>query len=138
MLAGMEMPGLLVEAFDGDEALLEWVGTLRPSWQREIAKWVMEPKSEEAKLRRCAGMAERLLLTLEAEEALPAFLARRLRETRGAMAGWERMTSNRRRDFLLTVFGAKSEEARENQVRRLVGACVGKARRVNGSAEDQA
>jgi uncharacterized protein YdeI (YjbR/CyaY-like superfamily) len=131
-LAGMEMaatvmPALLVEAFDGDAELLAWARTLRPSWQREIAHWVMEPKSEEARLRRCAGMAERLLLTMEAERELPAALARRLRGTRDAMAGWERMTVNRRRDYLLTYFGAKSVEARENQLVRLVQACVGKA-----------
>ncbi len=126
-MAATVMPALLVEAFDGDAELLAWARTLRPSWQREIAHWVMEPKSEEARLRRCAGMAERLLLTMEAERELPAALARRLRGTRDAMAGWERMTVNRRRDYLLTYFGAKSVEARENQLVRLVQACVGKA-----------
>ena len=128
------MPALLVEAFDDDEELAAWVGTLRESWQREIARFVMEPKSDEAKQRRCEGMAERLLLTMEAERELPGFLARRLRGTRDAWAGWERMSRNRRRDFLLTVFGAKSEAARENQVARLVEACVGKGR---GSGNDE-
>jgi uncharacterized protein YdeI (YjbR/CyaY-like superfamily) len=120
----MEMPPLLVQAFDGDEELLAWVGTLRESWQREIARHVMEPKSDEAKQRRCDAMAERLLLTMEAESEPPQFLVRRMRGTRNAWAGWERMSLGRRRDFLLTLFAAKSEQARENQVMRLVEACV--------------
>ena len=122
------LPDLLMAAFDGDEELLAWVGTLRPSWQREIARWVMEPKSEQARLRRCDGMAERLLLTMEAERELPQQLARRLRGTRDGWLGWERLSVNRRRDYLLTYFGAKSVEARENQLARLVAACVGKAK----------
>ena len=128
ILLCMEMPQLLVKAFDGDEALRAWVGTLRPSWQREIARFVMEPKSEEAKQRRCDAMAERLLLTMEAEREMPGFLAQRLKGTRDAMAGWERMTVNCRQTYLLTVFGAKSEAARENQVVRMVEACVAKGK----------
>jgi uncharacterized protein YdeI (YjbR/CyaY-like superfamily) len=133
---GVLLPRNLIDAFDGDEDLLAWVGTLRPSWQREIARWVEEPKSEEARARRCAGMAERLLLTMEAEEELPGFLARRLKGTRDAWAGWERMSVNRRRDFLLMVFGAQSEGARENQVVGLVEAAVAKGKARSRSLRD--
>jgi len=128
----MEMPGLLVEAFDGDEELLAWMGTLQESWQRYIAKWVMEPKSDEAKQRRCEGMAERLLMTMEGERELPPMLAQRLRGRRDAMAGWEAMSLNRRRYFLMPYFGAKGDAARETQIVRLVEACVAKGVRLRG------
>ena len=39
------------------------------------------------------------------------------------------MSVNRRRDYLLVLFGAKSTEARENQMVRLVEACVAKGAR---------
>jgi hypothetical protein len=127
----MEMPPLLVEAFDGDDELLQWVGTLRESWQRYIAQMVMEPVSDDAKQRRAESWAERLLQTMEAEQELPPLLARRLRTTRDAAAGWERMARNRRLDYLLTIFGARSEAATETQVVRWLDACVakGKSRR---------
>jgi uncharacterized protein YdeI (YjbR/CyaY-like superfamily) len=127
-LLWVEMPSLLARAFDGDKKLRAWAGTLRPSWQRYIAQWIMEPKSDEAKQRRADGMAERMLLTMEAEEELPGFLARRLKGTRDAWAGWERMTHNRRRDLLFILFAMKSEAAREKQIVRLVEAAVEKGR----------
>ena len=130
------LPEMLVGAFDGDEDLLAWFGTLRESWQRYIAQWVLEPKSKEARLRRCEGIAERLLLTMEAEQELPGFLARRLRGTKDAMAGWEKMSVNRRRDFLLPLFRAKSDEARETQMLRLLEASVAKGRRVRRGEDE--
>jgi len=124
----MEMPPLLVEAFDGDDELLQWVGTLLESWQRWIAKHIMEPVSDEAKQRRAEAWAERLLQTMEAERELPPLLARRLRATRDAAAGWEQMGRNRRLNHLLTIFGARSEAATETQVVRWLDACVAKAK----------
>jgi len=136
-LAGMELPPLLVEAFDGDEDLLAWVGTLRESWRRWFAHWIMEPKSEEVRQRRADQMAERLLLTMEAEQELPPMLAHRLRHTRYAMAGWERMVLNRRRTYLMVLFGMRSAEARERQLARIVEACVARgARATNGGNGD--
>ena len=124
----MKMPPLLIEAFDGDDELLQWVGTLLESWQRWIAKNIMEPASDEAKQRRAEAWAERLLQTKEAEEELPPLLARRLRATRDAAAGWESMGRSRRLNHLLTIFGARSEAATETQVKRWLDACVAKAK----------
>jgi hypothetical protein len=127
----MEMPPLLLEAFDGDEDLLAWVAALRDSWQRWISGWIMEPKSEEARQRRADQMAERLLLTMEAERGeLPPLLAQRLRRTPHAMAGWERTILNRKRTYLMVFFGTRSVEAREKQLARIVEACVAKGSRV--------
>ena len=127
----MMMPERLIEAFDGDQDLLRWVEDLRDSWQREIARIVMQPKSDEARQRRCNAMAERLLLTMEAERELPQFLIRRLQAARSAQAGWERMTKPARQTFLLTIFGARSEAARENQIIRMLEACIAKANAAN-------
>ena len=63
-MAHVELPQLLIGACDGDARI----------WQRFVGAWVMEPKSEEARLRR-AGRAERLLQTMKAERELPPLLA---------------------------------------------------------------
>lgn len=122
-LARMEMPELLIEAFDGDRDLRAWAGTLRGSWQKAIAVWVMEPKGKEARQRRCAQMAERLLQTMEAEQELPPLLAQRFRRTKDAIAGWENLTLSCRREFLMAIFGARREEAREKQIIKMVEVC---------------
>lgn len=122
-LACMEMPELLVDAFEGDKDLLAWVGTLRASWQKVIAAWVMEPKSEEARRRRCEPTAERLLQTMEAEQELPPMLAQRLRPVRYALAGWEQLSLSCKREFLMAIFGTRGEEARERQIEKMVQVC---------------
>ncbi len=128
-MARLEMPGLLVEACDGDEALLEWVGELRESWQRWIGKNILEPQSDEAKERRAESWAEKLLMTMEAEKDLPPGLSARLKRTRYAADGWEKMSVSRRRDFLITIFGAKGLEARENRIVFWLEACVAKGKK---------
>jgi hypothetical protein len=134
--ARMEMPPLLVEAFDGDEDLLAWVAALRDSWQRWISGWIMEPKSEEARQRRADQMAERLLLTMEAEHGeLPPLFARKLRRTPNAMAGWERTVLNRRRTYLMHFFGTRSAQAREKALMEIVEACAAKGSRTSRASE---
>jgi uncharacterized protein YdeI (YjbR/CyaY-like superfamily) len=127
--SALPMPNLLIEALDGDAELQAWLGTLSEAWQREIARWVLEPKSDEARQRRCDAMAERLLLAMEAERELPVFLKRRLERTGDALSGWERMTLSCRQTYLLVLFGTKSPEAREKQIVALVQACVDKGRK---------
>ena len=122
-LACMEMPELLMKAFDGDKALLAWVGTLRGSWQKEIAAWVLEPKSEEARRRRCEQTAERLLQTMEAEKQLPPMLELRLRRVPHALAGWAKLSLPRKRELLVAIFGMRGEEARERQIEKMVELC---------------
>ena len=122
-LACMEMPELVVEAFDGDKDLLLWVTALRASWQKEIAAWVMEPKSEAARRRRCEQTAERLLQTMQAEKELPPMLAQPLGRVRNAPAGWECLSLSRKRELLVAIFGARGEEARERHITKMVEAC---------------
>ncbi len=125
--ACMVLPEMLVEAFDGDEDLLAWVRTLRGSWQKDISAWVMEPKSEEARKRRCEHTAERLLQTMEAEQQLPPMLAQRLHRAPHALAGWERLSVSRRRELLLAVFGARGEETRERHITKMIESCQARA-----------
>jgi len=130
-LACMEMPEPLVGAFDGDKDLLAWFGTLRASWQKAIAAWVMEPKSEEARKRRCEQAAERLLQTMEAEQELPPMLAQRLRRVRYALLGWEHLSLSCKREFLMAIFGTRGEDARERQIQKMIEEC-----RLRGSRLD--
>jgi uncharacterized protein YdeI (YjbR/CyaY-like superfamily) len=118
-LACMELPALLIEAFDGDRDLLAWAGTLRPSWQREIGKWIMEPKGEAARVRRAEQLAERLLETMEAEIELPPLIETAFRARPKARAGWAKMTPTQRREELLGVFYYRTPEARQRRVETL-------------------
>jgi hypothetical protein len=93
----MNLPDRLIDAFEGD-----------------------------AEKRSCDDLTERLLLTMDAERELPLFLKRRLQATRDAWEGWQRMSLGCRRDYLLVIFGAKSEPARENQIARMLERCVAK------------
>ena len=129
----VEVPALLLAAFDGDEELLAWYGTLLESWRRYFGQWVMEPKGAEARERRADSLAERLLLTMEAEQELPGFLARRIRGTRFALAGWAKMGVNVKRNYLLVLFGTRSVEAREKQVVRLVEDCARRGERTTNA-----
>jgi uncharacterized protein YdeI (YjbR/CyaY-like superfamily) len=136
VMARLPMPKLLVDACDGDEQLLAWAGTLRESWQRWIARHVMQPASEETRQRRAERWAELMLQTMEAEQELPPALAARLRRTRYAAEGYALMSVNRRRDYLMTIFGARGMQARENQIMRWIEACVAKGARGGGGEID--
>ena len=134
-MAEEELPELLVAAFEGDEELLAWAMGLKTWMRREIYTIVMEPKSEDARVRRAERMAERLLSTMEAEKELPPMIASALRGTPKAMQGWKAMTANQRRLALLAIFRPVGMEGRERQLRQVVEACVAKAGKGVGSRE---
>jgi uncharacterized protein YdeI (YjbR/CyaY-like superfamily) len=87
--------------------------------RREIGKWVMDVKSDEARMRRAEQMAERLLATMEGERELPPVLAAAFRERPKAKAGWAKMTETQRRAGLMAVFYYRTPEARQARVDKL-------------------
>jgi uncharacterized protein YdeI (YjbR/CyaY-like superfamily) len=117
-----ELPDVLETLLDDEAGLREWYGGLSESQRREIGKWVLGVKSEEARICRAQQMAERLLATMQAELELPPVVARALRSRPKARMGWERMTPVQRRSELMGVFYYQTPEARERRVQKLVEA----------------
>ncbi|MCU1255703.1 MAG: hypothetical protein JWM83_2002, partial [Candidatus Angelobacter sp.] len=64
----------LVRALGESTRLVKFFESLNPSRRNEIARWIAEPKSGEARRRRARQIAERLMETMEAERELPPLL----------------------------------------------------------------
>ncbi len=117
------IPQILLEAFDGERDAIAWTLALSPWMLREIGVWLSQPKSEASRKKRADHMAERLMLTMEAERELPLSLKNALHRA-GAMPGWKSLTPMQRRMLLLAVYRPVGMEGRERQTARLVDAAV--------------
>jgi hypothetical protein len=117
-----ELPDELAVLLDQEPGLRGWYGDLTEYMRREIGKWVMDVKSDEARLRRAEQMAERLLATMEGERELPPAIAAAFRTRPKARAGWAKMTPTQRRAELLAVFYYRTVEGRERRIEKLCDA----------------
>ena len=114
-----ELPDELAVLLDDEPGLREWYDELTEYTRREIGKWVLGVKSDEARMRRAEQMAERLLGAMEGEKELPPVMAVAFRRRPKAKAGWEKMTPVQRRNGLMAVFYYQTPEAREKRVQKL-------------------
>lgn len=103
-----------------DRSFRRWYDQLNHSTRSEIAKWVNEPKSAEARGRRSEQIAERLLETMEAERELPPLLQLAFARNPLAAEGWEQMSQARRRSHLLGIFYYRTPEGRENRLGKML------------------
>ena len=117
-----ELPDELAVLLDQEPGLRDWYGDLTEYMRREIGKWVMDVKSDEARLRRAEQMAERLLATMEGERELPPAIAAAFRARPKARAGWAKMTPTQRRGELMAVFYYRTVEGRERRIDKLCDA----------------
>jgi uncharacterized protein YdeI (YjbR/CyaY-like superfamily) len=117
-----ELPDDLAILLDDEPGLRTWYDALSEYTRREIGKWVLGVKSEEARMRRAQQMAERLLATMEGERELPPVIAAVFRSRPKAKAGWARMTPAQRRSELMAVFYYQTPEARLKRVEKLCDA----------------
>jgi hypothetical protein len=117
-----ELPDDLAALLDDEPGLREWYDGLSEYMRREIGKWVVGVKSEEARMRRAQQMAERLLATMEGERELPPVIAAAFRARPKAKAGWAKMTPAQRRGELMAVFYYQTPEARMRRVEKLCDA----------------
>jgi uncharacterized protein YdeI (YjbR/CyaY-like superfamily) len=117
-----ELPDELAVLLDQEPGLRDWYGHLTEYMRREIGKWVMDVKSDEARLRRAQQMAERLLATMEGERELPPAIAAAFRARPKARAGWAKMTPTQRRGELMAVFYYRTVEGRERRIEKLCDA----------------
>ena len=114
-----DLPDELALLLDGEEGLRRWYDGLTEYTRREIGKWVLGVKGNEARVRRAMQMAERLMATMEAEKQLPPLIVAAFRRRPKAKAGWERMTETQRRGELMAVFYYQTPEAREKRLGKM-------------------
>lgn len=126
------IPDELACAFKAERRLRQWFSRLSESTQRDICKWVSEPKSAEARQRRGEKMAERLMLTMEGEEEPPPVLRAAFLRQPVAEKGWNALTPAQRRNHLLGIFYYESGEARERRAARVVEDALRAARKQAG------
>jgi uncharacterized protein YdeI (YjbR/CyaY-like superfamily) len=119
----------LVRAMKSDRRLPKWFAKLSYSNRKEIAAWVTEPKSMEARQQRAERMAERLMLTLEGEIEPPPILQAAFQRQPLARQGWEAMTATQRRGHLLGIFGYQSVESRERRAAKAIEEALHVARK---------
>jgi hypothetical protein len=122
-----ELPDELAVLLEDEPGLRAWYDELTEYPRRELGKWVLGVKGDEARMRRAEQAAERLLAAMEGEKELPPVIAAAFRKRPKAKLGWEKMTVLQRRNELMAVFYYQSPEAREKRVGKL---CDGAEKRV--------
>jgi len=114
------VPSELASLLKQDRAMKKWFEALSPSYRKSMAAEVSAPKSAEARTRRAAQVAERILLAMDGEQELPPILRVLFRRTPGAERAWHAMTPIQRRAHLLGIFYYRSPEARERRAKKAV------------------
>ena len=108
--------GLLRE----DRSLRRWYDELNYSTRNDIDKWITEPKSSEARIRRAEQIAERLLNVMEAERELPPVLQVAFARHPRAREGWDEMSTSRRRGHLFGIFYYRTPDAQARRIDKML------------------
>lgn len=114
------VPAPLQRILTKDRSLPRWYKQLNHSTRYEIAKWVNEPQSVEARGRRADQIAVRLLETMEAEKELPPLLQLAFARNPQAREGWKQMSQARRRSHLLGIFYYRTPAGRSNRMNKML------------------
>lgn len=116
----VDVPGELKSILRQDRTLHRWYKGLNHSTRSDIAKWITEPKSVEARVRRSEQMAERLLAVMEAERELPPILQVAFARQPRAREGWDEMSAARRRGHLFGIFYYRTPEAQGRRIDKML------------------
>jgi uncharacterized protein YdeI (YjbR/CyaY-like superfamily) len=114
------IPDRLKSILAEDASFCRWYDQLNYSTRSEIAKWVNDPKSVEARVRRAEQIAERLLAVMDAERELPPILQVAFARNPQAREGWDLMSAARRRSHLLGIFYYRTPKGREGRVGKML------------------
>jgi uncharacterized protein YdeI (YjbR/CyaY-like superfamily) len=114
------IPDQLQRIFGEARALRRWYDGLNHSTRSDIAKWITEPKSAEARVRRAEQIAERLLNVMEAERELPPILQVAFARHPRAREGWEGMSAARRRGHLFGIFYYRTPDAQARRIDKML------------------
>ena len=104
VLREVSMPKELLRALQQSKRLTRFYDSFNYSMRQYMARRVGEGKKPETRERRAEELAERLMLTLEAEHELPPILQLELNRNPKARAGWEIMPVQHRRSHLMAIF----------------------------------
>jgi uncharacterized protein YdeI (YjbR/CyaY-like superfamily) len=114
------IPPELLRILSEERALLRWYRALNYSTRHDIANWIEEVKSPEARDRRAGQLAERLLATMEAETELPPAIRMAFAHDPRARQGWELMSPARRRGHLMGIFYYREPGAQARRIAKAV------------------
>lgn len=128
----VETPAELRRLLAEDRGFRRWYDELSYSIRKEIAWWITDVKSAEARQRRAEQIAERLLSTMEAERELPPILQVAFARDARAREGWELMTPTRRRRELLAIFYYRTPDARGRRIEKMMEKAIALAEKQAG------
>jgi len=114
------IPNELKRILSEDRSLRRWHDKLNHSARNDIAKWIAEPKSAEARIRRAEQIAERLLAVMDAERELPPILQVAFARHPRAREGWDGMSLSRRRGHLFGIFYYRTLDARARRIDKML------------------
>ena len=114
------IPPELLRILAEERALLRWFGMLNYSTRNDIAHWITEVKSPEARVRRADQISERLMATMEAEKDLPPAIRMALARDPRALEGWSRMSPARRRGHLMGIFYYRDPASQARRIAKAV------------------
>ncbi len=129
------VPSELKQILDEDRSLRRWYDELNHSTRSDIAKWITEPKSSEARQRRTEQIAERLLNVMEAERELPPVLQVAFARHPRARDGWEAMSAARRRGHLFGIFYYRNPEGQAKRIEKMVDDAMAVAEKTSGKKD---
>ena len=112
----VSMPAEWSKVMAGAKQLKKFYESFNPSMRRDIMRWISEPKSGAARMRRAEQLAVRMMETMEAEAQLPPLIERALAAEPDARRGWEQMTPRMRRWELMGIFGYREPESRARRL----------------------
>lgn len=128
----LEQPKELLRELGQSKRLLKFYESFTPSRKHEIAKWIGQVKSQEARQRRSQQLAERLMETMEAERELPPMIELAFRQNPRAREAWERMSASHRRMHLLAIFYYREPESRMRRIAKCVEELLGRSEMSGG------
>jgi uncharacterized protein YdeI (YjbR/CyaY-like superfamily) len=114
------IPPELKRELGEDKALRRWFDRLNYSTRKWINDWITDVKNPDARVRRAEQIAERLMLTMDAESELPPLLRVAFARNPKAAEGWERMSTSRRRGHLMGIFYYRTPEARARRLEKVL------------------
>jgi uncharacterized protein YdeI (YjbR/CyaY-like superfamily) len=113
-------PAEMLRELGQSKRLIKFFESLSPSRRHEIAKWIAQCKTSDARKRRSEQIAERLMETMEAERELPPIMQLAFRQNLRAAKQWGRMSPSHRRANLFSIFYYRTPEGRANRVKKCV------------------
>jgi uncharacterized protein YdeI (YjbR/CyaY-like superfamily) len=114
------IPDELKRILGGSRSLWRWYDQLNHSTRSDIGKWITEPKSADAHVRRSEQIAERLLAVMDAERELPPVLHVAFAWHPRARDGWKAISASRRRGHLFGIFYYRTPEAQARRIDKML------------------